>query len=225
MNTWIQHTQKEKKRLNCACCWSAQFARNRNLLTNFPDHSPEIEIYVLGLKRGNQETAGKEENKRIPSAVSVRDEASEAGADEHPGEDDAADEPLRRAGHPPFRLHGRAHERQQHHLHGLRDPPHAGVGEHQGLEPAEAGARERVVRRVGLLLLLLLLGVSARHGRARYTQGEGGWLDGVELLTAKIRGAHVIFFFCFPALHVFVIDTLSLQTEPSFRGISKTVYL
>lgn len=84
----------------------------------------------------------------VPPATSVRDEASGDGPDEHPGEDDAADEALLRAGHPPLRLHGRPHEGEQHDLERLRDPAQAGVGEHQGLEPAEADAGERIVRRI-----------------------------------------------------------------------------
>ena len=82
----------------------------------------------------------------VPPATSIRDETAGDGPDEHPGKDDAADEALLRAGHTPLSLHCRPQEGDQHNLERLPHPAQAGVGKHQGLEPAEADAGEHVVR-------------------------------------------------------------------------------
>jgi hypothetical protein len=84
----------------------------------------------------------------VPSTVPVRAKASEARPDNHPGEDDAGDEALFLAEHSELRLNGKPHEGQQHDLHGLCDPAGTQESQHQRLEPAEADARQRLIRRV-----------------------------------------------------------------------------
>ena len=83
----------------------------------------------------------KTEALNIPSAVSVGDETTDARPEEHAGEGNAGDESLCPAGDTPLLLHGRAHEGQQHVLHGLRDPAGAQEPEQERLEPAEAEPR------------------------------------------------------------------------------------